>query len=614
MAGRYNFDGSYTRANNSAAIQAGQSLAQFLLGIPTSGGNSYIDNNTDGEFQATYHALFAQDTWQPSSRLSLNIGLRAELDTGLTETHNRNVTGFDLTAVNPLNDPARAAYAKNPIDEIPADEFQVLGGLVYQGRPIYDRLVTVLPRLNASYLIGKNTVVRGGVGLFSPPYFFDAINQAGYSQQTLLVSTNNNGQTFIADLNDPFPNGLDTPPGSSQGLLTWAGRNLVADATTVIVNSERKAAIYTRWQLGAQHDLGSGWVIQFDYIGSRGSNLPVRRDLNYIPEEYVSTERARDTDQEKYLTTNVTNPFKGLLPGTTLNGSTIQRQQLLLAYPEFLRVATVEYNGSDKFNAGQLSISKRFQNGLSILASYTQSKATEKMTRRNGFDAELEERTSPDDRPKRASVGATVPIPVGKGRKWGSTWHGVLDAIFGGWNISLSYQYQDGFPMTTTTNGIPVGWPQLYFDPNCSFGDLKVGNVGSRNSQGKIIGLDVPAWDTACFYFHDSAVQTNGVDDPAKQRADPRIAVGTANARYNPTILDNMRMPPLHLLDLGLSKWFNFGAGVQLQVRIDAINAINYTAYWWETNTLNPRNANFGKFTSQRNNPRDIQLGARLTF
>jgi hypothetical protein len=189
-----------------------------------------------------------------------------------------------------------------------------------------------------------------------------------------------------------------------------------------------------------------------------------------------------------------------------------------------------------------------------------------------------------------------------------------LDAIFGGWNISLSYQYQDGFPLTTTTNGIPVGWPQLYFDPNCSFKDLKVGSVGSRNSQGKIIGLDVPAWDTSCFYFHDAAVQTNGVDDPAKQRADPRIAVGTANARYNPTILDNMRMPPLHLLDLGLSKWFDFGAGVQLQVRIDAINAINYTAYWWETNTLNPRNANFGKFTSQRNNPRDIQLGARLTF
>jgi len=613
MAGRYNFDGSYTRANNSASISAGQSLAQFLLGIPTSGGNSFIDNNADGQFQQTYHALFAQDTWSPSSGLTVNFGLRAEMDTGLTETKNRNMTGFDPTAVNPLNDAARAAYAKNPIDEIPADQFQVLGGLLYEGRPIYDRLVTYLPRVNASYMIGTKTVVRGGVGLFSPPYYFDAINQAGYSQQTLLVSTNDSGKTFIADLNDPFPNGLDTPPGSSQGLLTWTGRELSA-TPAVLVNSERKSAIYTRWQLGAQHDLGAGWVIQLDYIGSRGKNLPVRRDLNYLPEEYVSTKRDRDTAQETYLTTNVTNPFKGLLPGTTLNGSTIQRQQLLRAYPEFVGVAVVEYDGSDSYDAGQLTISKRFQNGLSIMASYTQSKSLEKVTRVNGYDTELEERTSPDDRPKRASVGATVPIPVGKGRKWGDKWGSVLQAFFGGWNVSVSYQYQEGFPISYTSSGIPTGWPVLYFDPTCNFKDLKVGSVGSRNSQGKIIGLDVPAWDTYCFYFHDAAVQTNGVDDPAKQRADPRINLGYG-ARYNPTILENMRMPNMHLLDLGLSKWFDFGAGVQLQIRIDAINAINYTVYWLDgANSLNPRNANFGKFTSQRNNPRDIQLGARLTF
>ncbi|OFV80837.1 MAG: hypothetical protein A2Y78_08665 [Acidobacteria bacterium RBG_13_68_16] len=612
MAGRYNFTGAYTRANNSAAIQAGQALAQFLLGIPTSGGNSNIDNNTSGRFQQTYHSLFAHDTWSPISRLTVNFGLRAELDSGLTETHNRNATGFDLTAISPLNAAARAAYAKNPIDEIPADQFQVLGGLVYKGRPIYKSLLSVLPRVGASYQIDRKTVVRGGIGLYSYPYTFDSINQAGYSQQTLLVSTNDSGKTFIADLNDPFPNGLDVPPGSSQGLLTWAGRDLVADAVTMIVNSERKTPVYTRWQLGAQRDLGAGWVVQLDYIGSQGRNLPVRRDLNGLPKEYVSFNAERDTAQETYLTTNVTNPFKGLLPGTTLNGSTIQRQQLLLAYPEFLRVAVMQYNGSDSYNSGQLSLSKRFENGLSVIASYTRSKMTERVSYLNSFDTKLESRTTADDRPNRASVGATVPVPVGKGRKWGDKWGSVMQTIFGDWNVSVSYQYQDGFPLTSFTSGIATGWGHIYFDPTCNAKDLSVGSVGSRNSAGKIIGLDVPAWDTRCFYFHDSKVQTNGVDDPAKQRADTRIAVGTANARYFPTILANMRMPNLHLMDIGISKTFDLPGTVQLLIRLDAINAINYTVYW--DPDLNPRSATFGTFRSQRNNPRDIQLGARLTF
>jgi hypothetical protein len=159
---------------------------------------------------------------------------------------------------------------------------------------------------------------------------------------------------------------------------------------------------------------------------------------------------------------------------------------------------------------------------------------------------------------------------------------------------------------------MPIGWGNVYFDPTCSWKNLKVGAVGSRNSQGKVVGVQVPAWDTSCFYFHDAAVQTNGVDDPKKQRADPRINLGNNTIRYFPTILDQMRMPALHLLDFGLSKWFDFGAGVQLQVRIDAINAINYTV-WWAPD-LNPRNATFGEFTTTRNTPRDIQLGGRLTF
>ena len=84
----------------------------------------------------------------------------------------------------------------------------------------------------------------------------------------------------------------------------------------------------------------------------------------------------------------------------------------------------------------------------------------------------------------------------------------------GGWQVSGTYQYQSGFPLTFSNN--------IYWDASCGDPSSLVSNIGEKVSGG-IAGLDVPGWDTTCFYFHDAAVQTNGVDDPAKQRTDPRI-------------------------------------------------------------------------------------------
>lgn len=128
---------------------------------------------------------------------------------------------------------------------------------------------------------------------------------------------------------------------------------------------------------------------------------------------------------------------------------------------------------------------------------------------------------------------------------------------------------------------------------------------------GGIAGLDVPAWDTRCFYFHDALVQTGGVDDPAKQRADQRIQLGN-NVRHFPSTLPDVRTDSLHLLDIGLSKSFALPRNMRLQLRLEAINALNYTVLW--NPNLDPRNASFGKVNQDRNNPRDIQIGLRLTF
>ena len=106
-------------------------------------------------------------------------------------------------------------------------------------------------------------------------------------------------------------------------------------------------------------------------------------------------------------------------------------------------------------------------------------------------------------------------------------------------------------------------------------------------------------------------MQTNGVDDPVKQRNDQRIQLGN-NVRYFPSTLPDIRTHQLHLMDIGIFKNFALPRQMRLQVRMEIINALNYTVLW--NPDVNPRNSTFGFINQDRNNPRDLQLGLRLTF
>lgn len=590
LAGRYNFTGDYTRANNSAARQQGQALAQLLLGLPTSGGNSYIDWNTYGDYSQTGHALYANDEWRIGKKLTVNAGLRLEVEQGLTEASDWNIYGFDLVSSNPIESQAKAAYAKSPISEIPVDQFAVRGGLLYGSGATWDTLTKVLPRLGLSYVLTEKTVLRGGIGLFSFPYFFDAINQTGFSQSTLLVSTTDNGGTFLADLNNPFPGGLTPPTGSSLGLATFNGRDLVSSSTSII-QQDRKSPTYTRWSAGVLQDLGKGWRVEANYVGSEGRDLAVRRDINGTPRQYLSTLGYRDAAVETYLSANVANPYYNLMPGTSYNGKTIQRGQLLKPYSQFGRVAVEEYNGTDSYNALQLSAQKQWKDGSSVLVTYTWAKLMDELNYLNATDTKLEKRLSPDDRPHRATLAGILKLPFGKGRKWGSNWNGVLDAVLGGWQLTAAYQYQSGAPLLWSNN--------VYFDPNCKAGDV---STDFSNKNGQIGGFDRPAFNTSCFYFADKPGDIT----------DSRLQVTDNNIRTFPTTIDSARYPDLHLLDFGISKTFRLYEDVTLQVRFEAINALNYTV-WWSPD-LSPRSATFGYFKDMRNNPRDWQIGAKLNF
>ena len=172
----YNFAQNWVVANDTAAASPmGQQLASFLYGLPTSGS---VSRNDSSASISKMFAWYVQDDWKVSRKLTVNIGLRHELEFGETERYNRANAGFDFMTPNPTQAAAQANYALNPIPQIPVGQFKVLGGQLFAGkdnRGIYKLAPhNFMPRLGISYLLNPTTVIRAGSGIFFESFGADS--------------------------------------------------------------------------------------------------------------------------------------------------------------------------------------------------------------------------------------------------------------------------------------------------------------------------------------------------------------------------------------------------------------------------------------------------------
>jgi hypothetical protein len=594
-AGRYDFGrGSanlFTKQlDNSAAAPIGQDLAAMLLGYPSGG---TIDRSADRFNQVVYGGVFFQDDWRISNKLTLNLGLRWEYEGALTERLNRNTRGWDPEATLAITAAAQAQYAASPIPEVPPSAFQVRGGLQFlndDNRGTYSPdKNNFQPRLGFAYQANEKTVLRGGWAIYSVPALFDlsGLYQPGFSQPTPIVPTSDVGLTIRATLANPFPDGVAEPPGASLGVNTFMGRTIgrFNDALDY-VNGQSM-----RWSLSVQRELPGQWVLEGAYVASRSYDLSTDVNLNPVPREYLSTSPIRDQARIDFLTANVTNPFRGLIPGETLNNPTTQRQNLLRPWPQFSNIDVRRYDGSSTFDSAQFRLEKRFSGGYTVLTSYTWSDFKEQVTRLNDTDPDYEERFNDTHLRHRLVVNGIWELPFGRGRRWGSDANAVANAFIGNWSVSAIWNWQTGRPNLSMGN--------VYYN-----GDITQLKTKYTNDPS------VPVFDISGFYFTDAAVMTNGQLDPVKQRADQRIRLAN-NVRTTPSRWDGFRGPRYTNWDMSFVKGFDVGR-VRAQVHLELYNAFNDVFY--NNPNLDPTSANFGLVSSQNNLPRNIQIGTKIVF
>ena len=595
-------------------------FSSFLLGLPNAGG---FDTNSERDNRVWYAGAFVQDDWRVTRRMTVNLGLRWEFEYGMKEAQNRNTRGFDFQTPSAVEAAAKTRFASdfaaNPATFASApgantylvtpDAFQAKGGYLFaneENRTLWDaKKLELLPRAGITYKLTEKLVVRAGGGLYRLPYKMSGIDQRGFSRRTGMVITDPTtslhrlpSATDKGIYDDPLMGGqLLQPLGSTQGMLASLG-----GSTGVIIQQidDRPYQHRLAFQTGFQYELPFKTLLEVNYVASRGFDLITARELNALPQEYLIDSITRERAREDFLTNDVPNPFRTLPEFGTDDhrNATIDREKLLGQYPHFESVQIQEHKGSTRYDSLQFRLEKRFSNGFGASASYTYARLLEKVARLNASDTDLTERVSTGERPHGIKFSTVIELPFGRGRRWLSEAPGWLDAIAGGWRLSANYLWQ---------SGAPLSWGNWYYDPSRNPRDLK--STYGKTADGKRYGVDIPAWDISGFYFGELGPDGRAT---ATQTADDRIRINSGRYKRSfPHTIDTMRQPPYHNLDVGLAKTFNLRKAL-LQIRIEAINAENYAQL--SGLNIDPTSSSFGLFNGQNNLPRDIQLGARLTF
>ena len=582
--GLFNFNDAWTRQYSGRRQNAldGSSIASLLLGNPNSG---FIDFNDTFFRREPYLAGFFQDDWKVSQRLSLNLGLRYDVQFPFTELHNRVWSGFDFETKSPISDAVIAKWNQfaGADSSFPRPPQSLRGGPLFAGvngnpRRAYNfDFSNIQPRIGLAYRILNATVIRTGFGIFHRTATQNG-QTTGFSQSTPYINSLDAGLTPSSSLTgrysleNPFPDGLVAPSGSSLGLLTNAGRDANYDGRQRVIPRT------FQWSFGIEHQLPFGFVIDASYIGSKTNKDPRTIQLSRPSEEIYDAARTNPT----FWQSRVPNPFFGVLPTNTGLGASpdVSRFDLYRRVPQFTGIQQFTSPwGNVRYHGFQAKLEKRMLPGsrlagFTYVLNYTWSKQLENFLREEfAFDFKrfnnMGNQLTEIDVRQQVTMAVVYEIPIGKGRSHFSSLNRVADLAFGGWNTNMMLDWNSGVPTELNTN-----------------------------------------WDFSCADYKNPAQSSgawfNNTRSCYTQRAP--FTLRQLTARHG-----NITDPTAVQINLSIAKKIRFGERVSMELRGEAFNAFN-TPIRQGPNT-DPNSTQFGILpVTQFNFPRNVQLGARIRF
>ncbi len=575
----------------------GDSFASFLIGVGSfTQGQANWSTDIFGANSNPYSALFIQDDWHATKKLTIDAGLRWDVFPGATERHNR-MEYFDSTlpyTVNGVNMTGAEVFASNK-----------------DRSPFVTNWRDVAPRFGLTYMARHNMVVRGGFGIsYGPSVHMVSVNQFNDdsfdAETTWLAGEPDSSDTYLAPVNtlsNPFPNGITKPTSGSLGPETNLGEGVnfvprvAPDMTTYNFN------------FGVQYEFSHGTIVSVAWVGSRGLHLTFSNntpDLNELSLQQIAQYGSNLSNMVNY-------PYAAAItdPNSPWYGATQVPQWVMLEpYPQYSYGTGDEYGsgvfewgatwGDSIYHSLQAKLEKRLSHGFTTLASFTWGKLINNddsgsltfngnnlAVPQDYKNLHLERAVSTQDIKFFFTWQLSYDLPIGAGRL--VNLRGLSDQAFGGWTLSTITSFGDGQPIAT-----PNGTLDPWFNQRP--------NLASNNC-----GAGAPKNATEWFNYTCMSEPTN------------LFAPGTMGA-----ILPGIRADGTHNLDLSLAKHFKFGEQRELMVRAETYNLTNSVQFGYPNAFWAPENfgqqpnagdqAGFGQITNQANNPRQMSFEARFTF